>query len=106
MSEGHSASMSRIEGGDRMTSKKINRCDWADDDRGERIPDEAHPCTCCDSYVEFEERRVVWIKRDYYEVIEWYWCKNCWCHWNRVTYVTGQDSWIEILQPPQTDDNE
>jgi hypothetical protein len=74
--------------------------------RSERINDEDHPCQCSYEYVQHEETDVVHIKREYYEVVKWFWCLNCECHWNKVTYAVGKDSWIEITQQPYSEEEE
>ena len=68
--------------------------------RGERIEDGEHPCKCHEKYVQYESTHVEWIKREYYEIIKWYWCLKCECHWNKVTYAVGQECWTEIIQQP------
>jgi len=72
--------------------------------RGEEIKFEDHPCECSNIYVEFEEEETIHIKRNYWEHIQWFWCKNCECHWNKVTWLVGQYDWIELVQPPQEEE--
>lgn len=74
--------------------------------RGRQIKDEEHPCQCHDSYVEWEDEETVHIKRDYFEHIVWFWCRNCECHWNKVTYLVGKHAWIEIVQEPYSKEEE
>lgn len=74
--------------------------------RGRRIQDGEHPCECHDKYVQHQKTYVEHIKREYYEVVKWFWCLNCECHWNKVTYAVGKDSWIEITQEPHVEEEE
>jgi len=74
--------------------------------RGRRIQDGEHPCECDDSFVRHQKTYVEHIKREYYEVVKWFSCLNCECHWNKVTYAVGKDSWIEIIQQPYKEEEE
>jgi hypothetical protein len=62
--------------------------------------DEAHPCQCDERHAVLSNHEYEHIKREYYEVTNYYFCRVCDCEWKRVTWCVGQHSKIVIDREP------
>ena len=68
--------------------------------------DELHPCECDDAYTVLSNEEYEHVKRNYYEVTTYYFCRRCDCDWRIVTWCVGQDSTIHIDTEPWSSEEE
>ena len=65
---------------------------------------EQHPCihdeeTGC--IFHRKKDKVEWIKREYFEITEFFFCAVCDCEWERVNYVSALNRHIVITKEPK-----
>jgi len=68
--------------------------------------DDLHPCECNEKHAVLSNEDYEHIKRSYYEVTTYYFCRNCDCEWRIVTWCVGQHSTIHIDQEPWSSEEE
>ena len=64
---------------------------------------ENHPCIHDESEGCIFELplKVEWVKREYFEVTESFFCAVCDCRWERVNWCPAQHRTVNILQEPK-----